>query len=236
MNAVGDLKKGIAFWSLIFFALALPLSAEKAKGEKLAAALSELGVLEKALPAEREPGASMDESEKKKRSEAFFAAGRKCHDIMGEFSEPLGKKADRYLRASLAYREFPVARAYLGSSHLIAGRDAKIVFAKLAEVDIGLKEVDAAVKSSPEDILTRVIRVECCIGLPSMFKRLDTVTEDLAILLKACAADQRAFEGIYPPARLFGLKADELEQRGKNSMAAKYREKAKELAGQGGAR
>jgi hypothetical protein len=225
-------KKAAVSMALMFLALAA-FCAEKPKSEKLLAALSSLEKLEKALPAESAPSASIDDAERMKRAKAFFDAGRACHDLMGQFGERLGKKADRYLRASLAYRESSVTRVYLGSSHLIQARDAANVITKVSEVNIGLKETDAAVKSAPDDILTRAVRIECCISLPPMFKRLDTVTEDLAILLKVYAEKPQAFEGVYSPARLFQLKAAELEQRGKNSLAEKYREKAKRLSAGG---
>jgi hypothetical protein len=219
-----------AIAALIVLASQAAFGADKPKDEKLRAALGELEAMEKALPAELKPPAAIDDAEKGKRADAFFQAGLKCHDIMEQFAEPLGKKADLYLRASLAYRESSVARAYLGSSHLIQARDSSNVITKVSEVDIGLREVDAAVKAAPDDVLTRAVRIECCIGLPSMFKRLDTVTDDLNILLKRYAAEPKAFDTAYSPSRLFELKAAELELRGKNSMAQKYKQKAKELS------
>lgn len=222
--------KALLMAAALVAAFALHADTDKAKDPKLAAALASLEAAERALPAERKPGSAMDEPERKKRAEAFFLAGRWCHDIMEKFAEPLGKKADQYLRASLAYRDSPLTRVYLGSSHLIQARDVSSVISKLAEVDVGLKEVDAAVKAAPADILTRAVRAECTIGLPSMFKRLDTVTADLAFLLKAYADSPDSFAIAYSPSRLFELKANELDQRGKGSMAAKYREKSKELA------
>lgn len=223
-------------WGAIALALTLlmagGLAAEKpeTKSEKQKAALASLETLEKALPAERSPSAAMDETEKDKRAEAFFKAGIACHDLMQTYAESLGKKADQFLRASLAYRESPLTRVYLGSSHLIQARDVSSVFAKVNEVDVGLKEVDAAVKAAPEDILTRAIRVECTIELPAMFKRLDTVTSDLNFLLKAYSESPQTFADAYSPARLFELKVKELELRGKGSMTDKYREKAEELS------
>lgn len=219
-----------AIAALFVLAVQAAFGAEKTKDVALRAALAELDAMEKALPAELKPSASTSEAERAARAESFFRAGRKCHDVMGEFSEPLGKKADLYLRASLAYRESPVARAYLGSSHLIQARDASNVIVKVSEVDVGLKEVDAAVKAAPDDVLARAVRIECCIGLPSMFKRLDTVTEDLNVLLRRYAKEPKAFDATYSPGRLFEMKAAELELRGKNSMAQKYRQKAKELS------
>lgn len=204
--------------------------AETPKSEGLAAALATLESLEKTLPAERAPTASMGQAERENRAQAFFLAGRACHDIMEKYAEPLVKKADKYLRASLAYRESPVTRVYLGSAHLIRARDVSSVITKISEVDIGLKEVDAAVKAAPNDILVRAIRVECTIGLPSMFKRLDIVTDDLGFMLRAYADSPKDLAAAYSPARVFELKAKELEQRGKGSMADKYREKAKELS------
>lgn len=224
---------GVVITALV---VALPVFGDKGAAPTGAVAserdsrLAELAAAEKGLPAARKPAAGADAAEKERAAEAFFRAGLLCHDIQREFSEPLGKKADEYLRASLAYRESALARAYLGSSHLIQARDAASVIAKVAEADTGLKEVDAAVGAAPRDILVRAVRIECTIELPGMFKRLDTVTSDLKFLLEAYAESPASFEGVYPPSRIFELKAKELELRGKGAMAGQYRKKSAELA------
>lgn len=212
----------------IFGQKAAARSTEEAKG--LASELSALEKLEKALPADRMPGAGMSEADRARTADAFYAAGVKCHDIQRDFAQSMIDKADEYFRASLAYRDSALARAHLGSAHIIQARDAASVISKVAEANTGLKEVDAAVKSAPDDILVRAIRIECTIELPEMFKRLDTVTADLKNLLERYAKSPSSFDGMFPPSRLFELKAKELELRGKGSMAAQYRDKAKALA------
>jgi hypothetical protein len=207
---------------------------DEAAAAGLSARLGELAAAEKDLPAERKPAALAGEQERAKAAEAFMKAGILCHDIQAAYAENLGKKADEYLRASLAYRESALARVYLGSSHIIQARDAKSVMSKVAEANTGLKEVDAAVQSAPGDLLVRAIRVECTIGLPEMFGRLDTVTSDLKILLESYAKSPASFDGTFPPARVFELKAKELDLRGKKSMAEQYRKKSAELAAAGG--
>jgi hypothetical protein len=202
---------------------------EPAKGAP-AAELEKLRVAESGLPTALKPEKGMSEAEIGKNTEAFFLTGRLCTDLQNEYAEPLAKKAQRYLTASLAYRESALTRAYLGSSHLIQARDASSVITKVREVDAGLKEVDAAVKAAPENITVRAIRVESTIGLPKMFKRLDTVTADLQILLDKYEAGPEVFAASFPPVRLFELKAKELDLRGKSSLAKEYREKAAELA------
>ncbi len=218
------------------FILAAPIFGQKAsapggaEGERLAAALAELSSLERDLPADRKPRPGLSEADRSAAASAFFEAGVMCHDIQSAFAEPLIAKADAYLRASLAYRDSPLARAYLGSAHIIQARDAASVISKVSEANTGLKEVDAAVKAAPDDILVRAIRIECTIELPEMFKRLDTVTSDLKNLLERYAKSPGDFEGAFRPSRLFELKAKEQELRGKSSAAAQYRERAKELA------
>lgn len=221
--------------------LAAPVFGDKGAGTAggakdepgLSSRLAELEAAEKELPSARKPDAGMGEAARSRAAEAFLKAGTLCHDIQRQYAEPLGKKADEYLRASLAYRETALARAYLGSAHIIRARDAKSVISKVAEANAGLKEVDAAVDSAPDDILVRAIRVECTIELPSMFKRLDAVASDLRILLERYAASPASFAEAYCPARVFELKAEELELRGKASMAAQYRKKAAELSAAG---
>jgi hypothetical protein len=225
---------GAAFVLALSALAALPGWAQaqepKAKSAQLLSALAALEAQEKGLPAELKPDASTGRDDRAKAAAAFRRAGIACHDIMRSYAEPLGKKADRYLRASLAYEESPLARVYLGSSHMIQARDSANVITKIAEVDAGLKETDAAVKAAPDDILVRAVRVECTIELPSMFKRLDVVSKDLEFMLKAYAKDPAGFSKVYPAARAFELKAAELKQRGKNAMAEKYLEKSRELA------
>jgi hypothetical protein len=229
-------RVGLAIGVCSALVLVAPIFGDKGaeRDEEAAAALSsrldELGAAEKELPAARKPAAGMAEPERAKAADSFFKAGVLCHDIQEKYAEPLGKKADEYLRASLAYRESAIARVYLGSSHIIQARDAKSVMSKVAEANVGLKEVDAAVKSAPEDILVRSIRVECTIGLPEMFKRLDTVSSDLKVLLEAYAKSHELFARSFPPTRVFELKAKELDLRGKGAMADQYRKKAAELA------
>jgi hypothetical protein len=193
------------------------------------AELEKLARAEKGLPTALKPEKGMGEAERAAAAAAFFEAGRICADLQNAYLEPLGKKGVRYLKASLAYKESPLTRVYLGSLHLIQARDASSVITKVREVDDGLKEVDAAVAASPADILIRAIRVESTIELPDMFKRLDSVTADLQILLDAYAANPKTFAAAFTPARLFELKAKELELRGKSSLAQKYRDKAAEL-------
>ncbi len=224
----------------IFVSLALFLAAcatLAAKGEAKGAPadeLEKLAAIEAKLPAEIKPDKSMGEPERARRAALFLEAGNLCHDLQNAYAEPLGKKGVRYLKASLAYRESPLTRAYLGSLHMIQARDASSVITKVREVDDGLKEADAAVAAAPADITVRAIRVECSIELPPMFKRLDTVTSDLQTLLDRYAADPAAFASAFPPARLLELKAQELELRGKAPLAQKYREKAAALSADSG--
>jgi len=226
----------IAAFACGVFILAAPIFGQKdsardsAEARRLAESLARLESLEKSLPSDKKPRKGLVEAERSAAASAFFEAGVMCHDIQGAFAEPLIDKADAYLRASLAYRDSPLARAYLGSAHLIQARDAASNISKLASVNAGLKEVDAAVKSAPDDILVRAIRVECTIELPEMFKRLDTVSADLKNLLERYAKSPSSFDGVFPPSRVFELKAKEQELRGKASMAAQYRDKAKALA------
>jgi hypothetical protein len=209
-----------------------PLAAQSG-GE--AAALSRLARDEAALPASPKPAAGLAPELRREGARAFFAAGVDCHDLMRDSALPLSKKAFAYLESSLAYEESPLARAYLGSAHLIAARDAKSVIAKVREVDSGLKELDAAVKAAPGEVGVRAVRIESTIELPAMFKRLDAVTADLELLLKLYLKDKDALSAGYDPARLFLMKAREQELRGKNDAAAKYRQKAAELGAAGGA-
>ncbi len=216
--------------TLSLLCLTLPLYAKEESVLKKEAALAALARAEAALSPELKPQGELTTYQRETRAEAFFEAGRLCHDIMGDFAEALGEKADRYLCASLAYRENPLVRVYLGSSHIIQARDASSIIKKIAEVNIGLKEVDAAVKAAPDNILIRAIRVECTIGLPGIFMRLDTVSDDLEWLLTTYATKPSAYEDIYSPSRIFALKADELRQRGKTAMADAYQKRADELA------
>jgi hypothetical protein len=218
-------------------ALAAPIFADKGsppagvEAEALASRLAELEAAEKLLPSARKPAEGMGSADRERGAAAFLKAGVMCHDIQARFARPMIDKADQYLRSSLAYRESALARVYLGSAHIIQARDAASVIAKVAEANTGLKEVDAAVKAAPDDMLVRAIRVECTIELPEMFKRLDTVTSDLMILLERYAKSPRSFEGVFPPSRVFELKAEELDLRGKPSLAAQYRARASELKG-----
>lgn len=225
------MKRTNGFWFSVVVSLAFcaPLFAEGQTKGAPAAELEKLQGAEKGLPTALKPEKGMDQMEVDRNALAFFEAGRLCTDLQNKYAEPLGKKAQRYLKASLAYRESALTRSYLGSSHLIQARDASSVITKVREVDDGLKEVDAAVAASPADILIRAIRVESTIELPDMFKRLDSVTADLQILLDAYAANPKTFAAAFTPARLFELKAKELELRGKSSLAQKYRDKAAEL-------
>jgi hypothetical protein len=212
-----------------FFLLA-PIWPAPAKAEPDAkAALARLESEEANLPPAARPEPDMGAASRHSGAQAFFLAGLSCHDIMRRYAEPLSKKAFGYFKASLAYEESPLVRAYLGSSHLIAARDAKSAIAKVKEVDEGLREVDAAVKAAPADIGVRAVRIESTIELPAMFKRLDTVTADIDFLLDRYLKDKSSLGEAYSPASLFAMKARELELRGKNSLAAKYRQKAEEL-------
>ena len=202
------------------------LAAESGSKGAPAAELEKLAVAESRLPAEVKPAKGMGEAERERRAAAFLEAGTLCHDIQNAYTEPVGKKGLRYLKASLAHRESPLTRAYLGSLHMILARDASSVITKVREVDAGLEEADAAVKAAPVDITVRAIRVECTIELPPMFKRLDTVTSDLQILLDRYAAEPAVFSAAFSPARLFELKAQELELRGKTSLAIRIRSRA----------
>jgi hypothetical protein len=227
---------GLAAAACAAIAFAAPIFAQKAPALDAAAAMTlavrsaELAASEKGLPAARKPATGTGEAERARAAEAYLKAGVMCHDIQRDFAEPMIAKADEYLRASLAYRETALARAYLGSAHIIQARDAASVISKVAEVDTGLKEVDAAVESAPDDILVRAIRVECTVELPEMFKRLDTVSSDLKVLLEAYSKSPESFAAVFPPSRAFELKAKELGLRGKASLAAQYRKKAAELA------
>ncbi len=212
-------------------AMCAPLAAGEASKGAPEAELGKLAAAEARLPASAKPEKGLGQAERERVAAAFLEAGRLCHDLQNAYAEPLGKKGVRYLKASLAYRESPLTRAYLGSLHMIQARDASSVITKVKEVDDGLKEVDAAVKAAPADITVRAIRVECTIELPPMFKRLDTVTADLQILLDRYAAEPEAFVDAFEPARLFELKAQELDLRGKPSLAQKYREKAASMQG-----
>jgi len=217
------------------FILTAPIFADKSvrnpeELKQLDARLRELRMLEESLPGSKKPAAGASEAERTKAADLFFKAGILCHDIQRDFSESMIKKADEYLRASLAYRESSLTRAYLGSAHLIQARDAASAISKIAEVNTGLDEIDAAVSADPNDILVRALRVECTIELPAMFNRLDVVTKDLKLLLEEYAKSPERFASIFPPSRLFELKAKELELRGKSTLAAQYRQRAKEIA------
>jgi hypothetical protein len=225
----------IAALAAIALALAAPIFADKAappagaEAEELSSRLAELEAAEALLPSAGRPAEGALPADRERAAAAFLKAGIMCHDIQARFARPMLDKADRYLRSSLAYRESAAARAYLGSAHIIQARDAASVISKVAEANTGLKEVDAAVAAAPEGILVRAIRVECTIGLPEMFKRLDTVSSDLKYLLERYAASPRSFDGEFPPSRVFELKAQELDLRGKGALAAQYRARAEEL-------
>jgi hypothetical protein len=234
---VRKLFRIISIASLVIgcFILTAPIFADKTErspeeSQRLDSRLRELSALEKSLPASRKPPSGLREAEKAQAADSFFKAGLLCHDIQREFAESMVKKADEYLRASLAYRESSLTRAYLGSAHLIQARDASSAISKIAEVNTGLNEIDAAVNADPNDILVRALRVECTIELPAMFNRLDVVTKDLKLLLEEYAKSPDRFASIFPPSRLFELKAKELELRGKSTLAAQYRQRAKETA------
>jgi hypothetical protein len=223
-------KNGFLFSVAVSLALCAPLFAEgQTKGAPVAE-LEKLQGAESGLPTALKPEKGMDQMDIDRSALAFFEAGRLCTDLQNKYAEPLGKKAQRYLKASLAYRESPLTRVYLGSSHLIQARDASSVITKVREVDAGLKDVDAAVSAAPDNLTVRAIRVESTIELPEMFKRLDTVSADLQILLGSYAQSPAVFETAFYPVRLFELKARELELRGNAALAQKYRDKAAELA------
>jgi tetratricopeptide (TPR) repeat protein len=74
-------------------------------------------------------------------------------------------------------------QAYLGSAYTLASRDAFPGPKKMEHLKVGLKTMDKAVESDPENIPTRFIRAVNNYNLPTFINRRDNAREDFEILL-----------------------------------------------------
>ncbi len=234
----------VLVFSLIATVIALPLSAREKEAEDVAikAMYDRLNAIE-ALLASPATGTVSEENTDTERFDLLAEAGRICHDIQAQTSTAMAEKGFTFFDEALSVNDDPATRAYLGSLHLIEARDAKSILKKIAEVDRGLKEIDRALELlkaqenqtdsvlSSDSIIVRVVRVECSIGLPDMFNRIDHVSEDLNWLLKKWIESPAIFRNTYSPSRLLLLKAQELDLRGNKEFADRYRQKAAELEG-----
>ena len=105
------------------------------------------------------------------------------HDAARDGDENAGARAIEQL--SEMARKHPrnaVVLAYLGSAYAIAARDAWNPFQKTANVNRGLRNLDAAVEMAPENFVVRLIRANVQMKLPSMFARGDDAVRDMIAL------------------------------------------------------
>jgi tetratricopeptide (TPR) repeat protein len=105
-----------------------------------------------------------------------------------EKSEKGDKQATRELveRLEGLHKEKPtnsLIQAYLGSAYTLASRDAFPGPKKMEHLKVGLKTMDKAVESDPENIPTRFIRAVNNYNLPTFINRRDNAREDFEILL-----------------------------------------------------
>lgn len=81
------------------------------------------------------------------------------------------------------------ARSLYGSVLTMRARDAWFPLFKASYVNRGLKQLDQAVKLSPDSIRIRLVRGKTSLALPAMFNRIDTAIEDFEYLKQRREAD-----------------------------------------------
>ena len=115
--------------------------------------------------------------------EALREEGIALHDKAREGDEDAAEKAVEALERYLA--RFPKdgeARAYLGSSYAMMGRDASSVASKMRYTNRGLRHLDRALDAAPRDFAVRLIRAGVNASLPKMFNRGEAATGDMLAL------------------------------------------------------
>ena len=115
--------------------------------------------------------------------EALRKEGVALHDAARDGDEEAAESAvdtlERYLE------RFPKdgeARAYLGSSYAMMGRDASSVVNKMRYTNRGLRHLDRALDAAPRDFTVRFIRARVNASLPSMFNRDEAALADMLAL------------------------------------------------------
>ena len=114
---------------------------------------------------------------------ALRKEGIALHDAARAGDEEAAESAvdtlERYLK------RFPKdgeARAYLGSSYAMMGRDASSVVNKMRYTNRGLRHLDRALDTAPRDFTVRFIRARVNASLPSMFNRGEAALADMLAL------------------------------------------------------
>jgi tetratricopeptide (TPR) repeat protein len=106
--------------------------------------------------------------------------GQAYHDAAAAEQKDAAAKAEKALRRVLELSPTnAVARAYLGSALTLRARDAVFPPTKLSLAREGFREMDAAVRLSPESTQPRLIRGLNSVSVPKLFDRLKFAEEDL---------------------------------------------------------
>ena len=115
--------------------------------------------------------------------EALRKEGVALHDAARDGDEEAAESAvealERYLER---FPEDGEARAYLGSSYAMMGRDASSVVNKMRYTNRGLRHLDRALDAAPRDFAVRFIRARVNASLPSMFNRDEAALADMLAL------------------------------------------------------
>ena len=153
----------------------------------VAAALLLAGVSIPALvaaPAVAAEAASDSAGEPPPEFKALREEGIALHDAARDGDEE--EAAESAVEALERYLErFPKdgeARAYLGSSYAMMGRDASSVVNKMRYTNRGLRHLDRALDAAPRDFTVRFIRARVNASLPSMFNRDEAALADMLAL------------------------------------------------------
>lgn len=146
----------------------------------------------------------------------LFNRAVKLHDlgIKGD-KEAVTAAFKLFKELSSAYPQDTEIKAYFGSATSLAGRDAVNPTQQFKLTMKGLKLLDSAVNSEPENIKIRLMRGNVCFRIPEMyFHRMDTAIEDFRYLIWRYEQNESIFEKEQYLQLLFDLgKAYKEQQR-----------------------
>lgn len=120
--------------------------------------------------------------------------------------------------------------AFEGSAKCIQARDSLIPLEKLALVQDGITLMDSAVKSQPENIISRQIRAETDLELPDIFQRRTQAEADINFLIRTYLKDPNSFSQKVEIGRILLLKARCEKFNGNTDLSLKFAQEAKKTS------